>query len=203
MANWGYIRVSTDRQNTENQKLAILGYANKNHLKINQWIDVKAGSRKSTAVRRIDELLLKIQTGDTLIIAELSRLARSTGQVAILIDKLVKKKVEIFCIKENLSIAPGARNIQTKVLTMIFALLAEIERDLISERTKEGLARARKEGRILGRPKGSLGKSRLDSHETQIRKYLKKGVNIANLSKIYGVSWPTMKNFIVTRRLPG
>lgn len=83
----------------------------------------------------------------------------------------------------------------------MFSLFAEIERDLISERTKEGLSRARAEGKLLGRPKGSLGRSKLDGKEKEIREYLKKGVNKANIAKIYSVSWPTLDNFIKTRNL--
>ena len=86
------------------------------------------------------------------------------------------------------------------MITM-FSLFAEIERDLISERTKEGLARARAEGKLLGRPKGTLGTSKLDGKEKEISDYLKKGVNKANIAKIYGVSWPTINNFIKTRKI--
>ena len=83
----------------------------------------------------------------------------------------------------------------------MFSLFAEIERDLISERTKEGLARARAQGKLLGRPKGTLGKSKLDGKEQEIKNYLAKKVNKANIARIYGVSWPTLDNFIKTRRL--
>jgi DNA invertase Pin-like site-specific DNA recombinase len=87
-----------------------------------------------------------------------------------------------------------------KMLTM-FSLFAEIERDLISERTKEGLARARAQGKLLGRPKGILGKSKLDGKEEDIRYYLSKGLNIGNIAKIFDVTWPTMNNFIKSRKM--
>jgi DNA invertase Pin-like site-specific DNA recombinase len=83
----------------------------------------------------------------------------------------------------------------------MFSLFAEIERDLISERTKEGLERAKAEGKLLGRPKGKLGKSKLDGKQNEIQNYLDKGVNKANIAKIYDVSWPTLDNFIKTRGL--
>lgn len=197
---WGYVRVSTDHQNTENQKLAILEYANAKHLTINKWIDTKTSSRKSTKERRIDELLEQLQEGDTLIVAELSRLGRSVGQIAILVDELLKKKIRVICLKENITLN-GRADIQTKVMITMFSLFAEIERDLISERTKEGLARARFEGKLLGRPKGTIGKSKLDGKEKEIKEYLAKKVNRANIARIYGVSFPTLENFITTRGL--
>jgi len=90
---------------------------------------------------------------------------------------------------------------QTKVMITMFSLFAEIERDLISERTKEGLARARAQGKILERPKGSLGKSKLDGKEKDIKELLNKGVTKMNIARIHGVSWATIQNFIKTRKL--
>jgi DNA invertase Pin-like site-specific DNA recombinase len=200
MSTWGYVRVSTDHQNNDNQKLAILEYANRGHLKIDHWIDAKASSRKSPKERRIDELLGQLTEADVLIVAELSRLGRSVGQIAILVDELLKKKVKVICLKENLTLN-GRANLQTKVMVTMFSLFAEIERDLISERTKEGLTRARAEGKLLGRPKGTIGKSRLDGKEKEIKGYLNKGVNRANIARIYGVSFPTLENFLKSRGL--
>jgi len=204
MANkkiWGYIRVSTNNQNTENQRLAILDYANGKRMKVDNWIEVKASTRKSPMVRKIDELVSRMKSGDILIVSELSRLGRSVGQIAILVDVLLNNKIKIICIKESLEISEHKRNVQTKVMTTMFSLFAEIERDLISERTKEGLARAMADGKLLGRPKGSLGKSKLDGKQKEIQGYLNKGVNKANVARIYGVSWSTIDNFIRTRGL--
>lgn len=106
----------------------------------------------------------------------------------------------MICLKENM-ILNKKKDIKVKVMVTMFSLFAEIERDLISERTKEGLARARAEGKLLGRPKGSLGKSKLDGKEKEIKRYLAKGVNKANIARIYDVSWPTITNFIITRKL--
>lgn len=197
---WGYARVSTEQQNTENQKLAILEYANQKHLKINNWIETKTSSRKSTKERRIDELLSQLQEGDSIIVAELSRLGRSVGQIAMLVDELLKKKVRVICLKENITLN-GKADISTKVMITMFSLFAEIERELISERTKEGLTRARAEGRLLGRPKGTIGKSKLDGKEKEIKEFLAKGVNRANIARFYGVSFPTLENFLKTRGL--
>lgn len=200
MAVIGYIRVSTTVQNTENQKLAILEYANTHKMGVDHWIEVTSSSRKSARIRKIDELRDRLEAEDVVIVAELSRLGRSVGQIIILMDELLNRGVRVICIKENMVMA-GQRDIQTKVMITLFGLFAEIERDLISERTKEGLDRARKDGKLLGRPKGRLSESKLDGKEDEIREYMRKGVNKANIARIYEVSWPTIANFIKGRRL--
>jgi DNA invertase Pin-like site-specific DNA recombinase len=196
----GYIRVSSDKQTVDNQRLAILEYCQRKKLNVDKWIEVNMSSRRTPTQRRIDELLEKLNEGDTLIVAELSRLARSVGQIAVLVDTLRKNKVRLISIKESTDLK-GKLDINTKVTLNIFSLLAEIERDLISERTKEGLRRARAEGKLLGRPKGTIGKSKLDGKEDEIKKYLSLGVNKTNIAKIYQVSWSTLDNFIKTRKL--
>ena len=137
MTIWGYARVSTNDQKTENQKLAVLEYANKNGLTVDHWIEAKASARKSAKARKLHELKQLVK-GDTLITAELSRLGRSVGQIAMIVDELLHNKVKLICIKENMELT-GKRNVQSKVMITMFSLFAEIERDLISERTKEGL----------------------------------------------------------------
>ncbi len=200
MAIVGYIRVSTDKQNYDGQKLSILNYANDQlRGRVDEWIEVKASTRKSAEKRKLDELRETLKKGDTLIVAELSRLGRSVGQIAILVDGLVSEGLQIITIKEGM-ILNGKRDMKSKVILTMFSLMAEIERDLVSERTKEGLRRARAEGKLLGRPKGTTS-SKLDGKEGEIQVYLAKGVNLANLARIYGVSWSTMKHFVVSRGL--
>ena len=200
MAVWGYVKVSSDHQTTENQKLAIFEYANSKLIPISEWIGTKSSSRRSTKERRIDELLTQLQEGDTVIVSELSRLGSSVGQITILVDKLLKKKIKVICLKENITFN-GRTDTQTKLMMAMFSLFAGIERNLISERTKEGLAKARIMGKLLGRPKGTIGKSKLDGKEKEIREYLAKKVNRANLARIYEVSFPTIENFIKSRNL--
>jgi len=195
----GYCRVSTEEQDLKNQRLEILEYASRNDLKITTWVEKKVSSRKSTKERLIDVLLERLNNGDTLIVAELSRLGRSVGQIAIIVNTLIETGVQLVCIKENIKLN-GTPDIQSKVILTMFSLFAEIERDLISERTKAGLAKARAEGRLIGRPKG-LGKSRLDGKEEEIRELLRKGVSIASIAKIYEVSWPCVSHFVKTRKL--
>jgi DNA invertase Pin-like site-specific DNA recombinase len=196
----GYIRVSSDKQTVDNQRLAILDYCNKQNTKVDDWIEVNMSSSKSPAQRRIDELLDRLQEGDWLIVAELSRLARSVGQIAVLVDQLLKNKIRLISIKEGIELN-GKHNIQSKTMITMFSLFSEIERDLISERTKEGLKRARAEGKLLGRPKGTLSKSKLDGKEMEIKNYLQLGVNKANIARILGVGWTTLNHFIKTREL--
>jgi DNA invertase Pin-like site-specific DNA recombinase len=171
------------------------------HLKgtVDEWIEVKASTRKSAEKRKLDELKETLKKGDTLVVAELSCLGRSVGQIAILVDGLVNDGIKVICIKEGMELN-GSRDMKSKVILTMFSLMAEIERDLVSERTKEGLKRARAEGKLLGRPRGTTS-SKLDGREGEIQGYLAKGVNIANLARIYGVSWSTMKHFVASRRL--
>ena len=139
---------------------------------------------------------------DQLVVTELSRLGRSLGQIVAILDALAKEPVSFIAIKENIRVE--GKDIQTKVMTTLFALFAGLERDLISERTREGLARARSTGKKLGRPKGSLGVSRLDGKEDEIRRFLRLGVSKSAIAKITGVSRQTLYHFIGTRGLsPG
>ncbi|KJS29357.1 MAG: resolvase [Desulfatitalea sp. BRH_c12] len=197
----GYIRVSTDKQTVENQEHAILKYCSREKLHVGDWYKLEMSSRRTTKQRRIEELLETLKSGDTLIVSELSRLARSVGQIAIIVDALRENGVRFISLKEGIQIN-GKKDIQTKVMITMFSLFAEIERDLISERTKEGLERARAQGKLLGRPKGRLGFSKLDGKESQIKELMDKGVTRANIARIVGVSWPTLQNFLKTRQLP-
>ena len=191
---YAYIRKSTAEQNTKSQQLAIYKYTDNEGLIVNRWFDVDCSSRKSTKERKIDELLGLLKEGDTLIVSELSRLGRSVGQVIMIVDRLIKNKVTVICLKENIKLN-GKQDIQSKVMITMLSLFAEIERDLISERTKEGLARARAEGKLLGRPKGP-GKSKLDPFREDIIALIKTGSSKTYLAKKYGVTPPTLYNWL-------
>ncbi len=199
MKTVAYIRVSTIEQDLKNQRYEILQYADKENINVTEWMEIKISSRKSTKERLIDTLLEKLNKGDTLIISELSRLGRSVGQIAIIASTLVDTGVRLISIKENMKL-DGTPDIQTKIMLTMVSLFAEIERDLISQRTKAGLHKARLEGRLLGRPKG-LGKSQLDGKQDDIKRLLMKGVGIASIAKIYEVSWPCVSHFIKTRKI--
>jgi len=200
MKTIAYLRISTGSQDLATQKLAVLDYARQKRFPVDCFVEAQASSRKGRDQRRIDELLGTLTAGDRLVVSELSRLGRSLGQVIQIVDELVKRKVRFTAIKESIRFE-GKQDLQTKVMVALFGLFAEVERDLISERTKEGLAAARAQGRLLGRKKGSLGKSKLDGKEAEIRMLLEKEVSKASIAKIVGVSSTNLRHFIRTRKL--
>ena len=200
MKTVAYLRVSTGSQDQSNQKLAVLEYARQKHFAIDQFIQVRVSTRKSPAQRRIEELLDLLKEGDRLVVSELSRLGRSLGQVIHIVEELVHRKILFVAIKETIRFE-GKQDMQTKVMIALFGLFAEVERDLISERTKEGLSAARAKGRLLGRPKGALGKSKLDGKEEEIAKLLEKDVSKSSIAKIVEVSRTALLHFIRSRKL--
>src|SRR3954453_19789162 len=200
MKTVAYLRISTGSQDLANQKLAVLDYARQNRFAIDRFVEAQASSRKGRDQRRVDELLGALAAGDRLVVSEMSRLGRSLGQVIQLDDELVKRKIRFIAIKEAIRFE-GKQDMQTKVMVALFGLFAEVERDLIWERTKEGLAAARAKGRLLGRPRGSLGPSKLDGKEGEIQMLLEKEVSKASIAKIVGVSPTNLRHFIRTRKL--
>ena len=200
MKTVAYLRVSTAQQDAGSQRLAILEYARRQGFRIDDFIEATASARTNAKHRRLDQLMAVLEPGDRLVVSELSRLGRSLGEVVALLDAIAKASVVFVAVKENIRFE-GRQDLQTKVMTTLFALFAEVERDLISERTREGLAKARASGKKLGRPKGSLGVSRLDGREDEIRHFLNLGVSKSSIAKITGVTRPTLYNFIATRAL--
>jgi DNA invertase Pin-like site-specific DNA recombinase len=200
MKTVAYLRISTGSQDLAHQKMAVLDYARQQRFTVDRFVEAQVSSRKNPAQRGIDDLLGTMAAGDRLIVSELSRLGRSLGQVIRIVDELVKRKIRFIAIKEAIRLE-GKQDMQTKVMIALFGLFAEVERDLISERTKEGLVAARAKGRLLGRPKGSLGTSKLDGKEGEIRMLLEKQVSKASIAKIVGVSSTNLRHFIRTRRL--
>ena len=200
MKTVAYLRISTGSQDLANQKMAVLDYAREKRFTVDRFVEVQASSRKNLAQRGIEELLGTLAAGDRLVVSELSRLGRSLGQVIRIVDELVRQKVRFVAIKEGIRFE-GKQDMETKVMITLFGLFAEVERDLISQRTKEGLAAAKAKGRLLGRPKGALGKSKLDGKEEEIRMLLDKTVSKASIAKIVGVSRTALHHFIRTRKL--
>lgn len=200
MKTWAYLRVSTGGQDLDSQKLAILDFAQRERITIDTFFETKASSQRPRQRRYLDEVINQIDKGDRLVVSELSRLGRSLGQIIEIIDLLVKRGIQFIAIKESIRFE-GKQTMQTKVMVALFALFAEVERDLISERTKEGLVKARAKGRQLGRPRGALGISKLDGKEAEIQSLLGKQVSKAAIAKITGVSRTTLNHFIKTRKL--
>lgn len=191
----GYLRVSTGGQTTENQQLAIFkaGY------NPDQWFEINGSATLPFQKRKIDELLDTTTAGDTIVVTELSRLGRSVGQIATIVDELLQKKVILHCLKENIRLdGSGKMDLQTETMTTLFSLFASIERRLISERTKEGIERARKAGSKIGRPNG-MGKSKLDDRRQEIEEWAAKGISKASIAKLLGVGYSTVNYYMTTR----
>ena len=200
MKTVAYLRVSTTNQDLDQQRLAILDYAQRHKIVVDEFVSFEGSSRKELKQRAISELISNLETQDMLLVSELSRLGRSVAQIIFLVDQMVQQQIKFVAIKEGIELA-GSQDIQTKVMVTLFSLFAEIERDLISERTKEGLAAARAKGKTLGRPKGSFSQSKLDGKEDEIRLLLKKDVSLSSIAKIMEISRTALRHFIKTRQL--
>lgn len=190
---YAYIRVSTEEQNTENQKFEIL-----KKYKIDKWYSDKKSGTLDYSKRNLGELLEQLQKGDTLVITEISRLGRSLNMIFKIMNELNEKGVRVIAIKNNYDCDPLKPNdITSSVLLFAFGLSAQLERDLISERTKQGLAVARMKGKRIGRKKGeSIYNVKLRPYQNEIMNKVLRGQSINSLVKEYKVKWTTMKNFI-------
>lgn len=191
---YGYIRVSTDRQSVENQRFEIENFCKKQNLKIDEWIEETISGTKDVEKRKLGVLLEQLQKNDILICSELSRLGRNLLMIMSILNECMKKEIQIWTIKDNYRL--GA-DISSKVLAFAFGLSAEIERNLISQRTKEALARKKAEGVHIGRPKGAVSKIvKLSGKEEIIKKYQNKGKSQVYISKKLGVARGTLRRFL-------
>lgn len=198
-----YIRASTDKQDVTNQRHEILEYGNREGMRIDDFIEVTMASRKSSRQRRIDELCETLEPEDTLVVTELSRLGRSTGEVIILINQLVDYGVTIRILKQGLNLSQSSQDMTAKVMVTLLALFAEIERDFISLRTKEALASKKAQGVQLGKPKGTIQASMYDKDRDRIEELLMQGVSqrrIVEKHLRYGTS-NSLNYYIRTREL--
>lgn len=203
MKTVAYLRVSKDTQDINHQRLAILQFAQQERIQVDGFIEVIVSSRKSAKERKLDMLLEQLFEGDMLIVSELSRMGRSVGEIITILDTLVKKQVRSLSVKEGIRLDSfqDSDDIQTRVMITLFGLFAEIERKLISMRTREALAAAKAAGKKLGRPKGILGKSKLDNRKEEIMQLLALGVPKTIIAKITGVDRSTIYHFIKSRGL--
>ena len=172
---YSYIRVSTNQQSTRVQTEEIQRYCDFNHLTIDETIEVEISSRKDSRERKIDELLSKVKENDIVIVTELSRLGRNTGEVIILIDTLIKKKVEVRILKQNLFIK--SKDPMNTMLISILSMFSEFERDIISQRTKESLQNLKDRGIKLGKKIGTIQTSKYDKDQDRIVELLKLGLS--------------------------
>lgn len=179
-----YLRVSTDKQDLNYQKLKILEYARRHELHINEFIEVAMSSRQTSKQRRIDELLTQLADSDTLIVTELSRLGRSTAEVVALVNKLLQRNIRVIVIKQRLDIAQ--HDMQSKIIVTLFSLFAELERDLVSLRTREALAARKSQGVKLGKPKGTIQASQFDKDRSRIEELLSLGLSVRKIARLLG-----------------
>jgi DNA invertase Pin-like site-specific DNA recombinase len=177
-----YLRASTDKQDLNHQKLELLEFARKKSLSIDEFVEITISSRKSSKQRRIDELLGMLNDSDILLVTELSRLGRSTTEVITIVNSLAKRNIRVIVLKQNLDISQ--QDINSKVTLTLFSLFSELERDLISLRTKEALASKKRQGQILGKPKGTIQKSKFDKHAEKIKELLDYGLSVRKISSV-------------------
>lgn len=196
-----YLRVSTNQQDVDGQRLTVLYHAQKLGLVVDEIMELEISSRKDLVARRVDELSDKLICGDVLIVSELSRLGRSLAEVVSIINAMVAKGVRIIAVKQGLDIKDGKQDMAGKVMVAIFLLLAELERDLISERTKMALDARRAAGVKLGRPKGLKGHSKLDDKLEAITQLLRHRVSKSAIARMMGVGKSTLVDYVRSRRI--
>lgn len=198
---YGYIRVSSDKQTVENQRYEINKFCQRERMVIDGWIEETISGTKSYNKRQLGVLLKRVQKGDLIICAELSRLGRNLFMIMEILNICMTKECRVWTIKDNYRLGD---DIQSKVLAFAFGLSAEIERNLISQRTKEALARKKAEGVILGRPKGkksSPDKYKLSGKEVLIKELLKNGTSKRKIAKICKCDRNTLDRFITLKGL--
>ena len=199
---YGYIRVSSDKQTVENQRFEINNFCERQNLKIDGWIEETISGTKAYNKRKLGDLLKRVKKDDLIICAELSRLGRNLFMIMEILNICMSKEAKVWTIKDNYRLGD---DIQSKVLAFAFGLSAEIERNLISQRTKEALARKKAEGVTLGRPKGrrsSPDKYKLSGKDTLIQELLKEGVSKRKIAKICKVDRNTLDRFLKLKAEP-
>lgn len=180
----GYIRVSTDKQNLENQKHKILSYAQEQKIIIDEFVEIEISSKGDSKKRLIDSLFEKLKAGDTLICTELSRLGRNMLEILNLIERFNKEQIKLIFVNQP-ELSTNQNSALSSLLLAIYGYFAQTEREIISERTKQGLAAAKAAGKQLGRPKGAKAKVRvLDPFNLEILELLNMDVAQSSILKI-------------------
>ena len=185
---YGYIRVSTDKQTVENQRYEIQRYCEGKGLSVDRWIEETVSGMKSYSSRSLGRVIKRMAKDDILICSELSRLGRTLFMIMEILSLCLNKGCKVFTVKDNYNLGD---NIESKVLAFAFGLSAEIERTLISQRTREALHRLKNEGRPLGRPKGAKGRHNKMQGKGELARQLRKEYGVMEACKILGVSKST------------
>lgn len=198
---YGYIRVSSDEQTVENQRFEIKNFCKKQNLQVDDWIEETISGVKAYDKRLLGKLLKKVKKDDLIICSELSRLGRNLFMIMEILSLCMKKECKVWTIKDNYRLGD---DIQSKILAFAFGLSAEIERNLISQRTIEALKLKRAQGVILGRPKGrktAIEKYKLYGKEKYIKESLDKGMSQRKIAKVLKVDRNTLGRFIKINNL--
>jgi len=191
---YGYVRVSTQAQTVENQRFVIENYAKSNSIKIDAWIEETISSRVELKNRKLGKLLKKLKPNDILITTELSRIGRNMLEVMGILQNCLENECQVWTLKENYKL--GA-DIQSKVLAFAFSLASEIERQLISQRTKESLARIKADGKHLGRPFGRKSAfNDLKKNKDRILSLAEQNIPKAQIARMFKVDRGTIRRFI-------
>ena len=198
MANFAYLRISTDQQDLKNQKFGILDYCNRNHINDVKFMEDKTSGKVSWKKRTIGKIIESANAGDIILASEVSRLGRSTLQVLEILALAAEKGIDVH-ITKNSMIMDGS--MQSTINATVLGLAAQIEREFISARTKEALAKRKADGINLGRPKGQAQTLKLDAFENEIRDYLKKGINKIAISKLIECSPSTLYLWLKRKKL--
>ncbi len=190
----GYIRVSSCKQTHEHQKYEIEQFAKLHNIKIDSWVQETISSRKPLNKRQLGNLLDELYPGDILIACEISRLGRSLLEVMKILEQCLNKNCQVWTIKENYRLG---NDIQSKVMAFAFGLSAEIERNLISQRTKASLDSIKASGKKLGRPFAAQSKKlKLSKNTKKIKLLLNNGVSKNQIAKLMGVQNITLRRFL-------
>ncbi len=191
---YAYIRVSTDKQTLKNQEFEILEFSKKEDLDISVWITETISGTKNYESRKLGKFLKRLKADDILICTEISRLGRNLFQVMTILNYCMQREVKVWTIKDNYRLGS---DIQSKVLAFAFSLSAEIERNLISQRTKEALARLKAMGKKLGRHPGSKNKKHiLDGKEKELVMLYQQGLAKTKIARRLGISTKTVYNYL-------
>ena len=192
MKIYGYVRVSSDLQNCQNQHYEIETFCKNNNLIVDKWIEEVISTKKPLKDRKLGKLLPKLNDDSLLIATEITRIGRSMMEVMMILQQCLEKGCQVWTIKEGFKLG---HDIQSKMLAFCFSLAGEVERQLISQRTKECLKRLKDEGEHLGRPFGFCYKKLHKKHK-KIQELLNKNVPKAQIAKIVGCSWTTLHRYI-------
>ena len=191
---YAYIRVSTDKQYQENQKYEIEQFANANNLNIDKWIEETISSKKPLEERKLGKLIKKLKADDILITSEISRIGRNLLQIMSVLHHCMNIGCQVWTIKDNYRLGS---DIQSKVLAFAFGLSAEIERNLISQRTKQCLARLRAENKHIGRPKGRKNTiTKLTGKEELIENLLAQNIQKTKIAEMLKVDYKTLYTYL-------